>query len=70
MGDFYGTGIEIWAGFGPIDSTEKRAWTNYEQLLRMVFSCLGAKKNFQIFSKNIVAFFFFLKRIKKHLDFL
>ena len=24
MGDFYGTGIEIWAGFGPIGSTEKK----------------------------------------------
>ena len=23
MEDFYGTGIEIWAGFGPIGSTEK-----------------------------------------------
>ena len=23
MGDFYGTGIEIWAGFGPVDITEK-----------------------------------------------
>ena len=22
--DFYGTGIEIWAGFGPIGSTEKK----------------------------------------------
>ena len=39
MGDFYGTGIEIWAGFGPV-------W----QLLRPVFSCFhGQKKN----SKNI-----------------
>ena len=28
MGDFYGTGIEIWAGFGPV-------W----QLLKPVFSC-------------------------------
>ena len=24
MGDFYGTGIEIWAGFGPIGTTEKK----------------------------------------------
>ena len=24
VGDFYGTGIEIWAGFGPIGSTEKK----------------------------------------------
>ena len=28
MGDFYGTGIEIWAGFWPV-----------RQLLRLVFSC-------------------------------
>ena len=39
-GDFHGTGIEIWAGFGPV-------W----QLLRPVFSCFhGQNKNF----KNIV----------------
>ena len=24
MGDFYGTGIEIWAGFGPVVITEKK----------------------------------------------
>ena len=24
MGDFYGAGIEIWAGFGPIGSTAKK----------------------------------------------
>ena len=40
VGDFYGTGIEIWAGFGPL-----------RQLLRPVFSCFhGQKKNF----KNIL----------------
>ena len=40
MGNFYGTGIEIWAGFGPI-----------RQLLRPVFSCFQwQKKNF----KNIL----------------
>ena len=40
MGDFYGTGIEIWAGFGPV-------W----QLLGPVFSCFHG----QIFKKkNIV----------------
>ena len=40
MGDFYGTGIEIWAGFGPV-------W----QLLRPVFSCFHGQ-NF--FIKNIL----------------
>ena len=39
MGDFYGTGIEIWAGFWPV-------W----QLLRPGFSCFHGQKN----SKNIV----------------
>ena len=24
VGDFYGTGIEIWAGFGPVGNTEKK----------------------------------------------
>ena len=40
MGDFYGTEIEIWAGFGPV-----------RQLLRSVFSCFHGQ-NF--FKKNIV----------------
>ena len=39
MGDFYGTGIEIWAGFGPV-----------RQLLRPVHVFMGKKKCF----KNIV----------------
>ena len=33
MGDFYGTGIEIWAGFGPV-----------RQLLRPFFSCFHGQK--------------------------
>ena len=32
MGDFYGTGIEIWAGFGPVC-----------QILRPVCSCFNGK---------------------------
>ena len=40
VGDFYGTGIEIWAGFGPV-----------RQLLRPFFSCFHEQKiNF----KNIL----------------
>ena len=35
VGDFYKTGIEIWAGFGPV-----------RQLLRLVFSCFHGQKNF------------------------
>ena len=47
VGDFYGTGIGIWAGFGLFGSTEKkRAWVDYEQLLRAVFSCFqGLRKS-------------------------
>ena len=47
VGDFYGTGIEIWAGFGPVGITEKKNWADYEQLLRADFSCFqGQKKSF------------------------
>ena len=34
---FYGTDIEIWAGFGSVRSTEKKCWADYEQLLRVFF---------------------------------
>ena len=45
VGDFYGTGIEIWAGFGPVGITEKtNIWANYEQLLRPVFSSFCGQK--------------------------
>ena len=37
MGDFYGTGIEIWADFGPVGSTEKNVLADYEQLLGAFF---------------------------------
>ena len=43
MGDFYETGIEIWAGFGPVGPVG--------QLLRPFFSCFYGQK---FFSKNIV----------------
>ena len=40
MGHLNGTGIETFAGFGPIGSTEKkRVWADYEQLLMVFFSC-------------------------------
>jgi hypothetical protein len=26
VGDFFGTGIEIWAGFGPVGITGKKLW--------------------------------------------
>ena len=50
MGDFYRTRIEIWAGFGPIGSTEtKRVWAGYEQLLRGFFHVFRGKKMFKTF---------------------
>ena len=29
MGDFYGTGIEIWDGFGPVGITEKKTFGRF-----------------------------------------
>ena len=40
MGDFYGTGIEIWAGFGPVSNTEKKNWVGY-----VFFHVFKVKKN-------------------------
>ena len=49
MGDSYGTGIEIWAGFWQVGITEKKVWANYEQLFRPVFSSFhGQKKKLKI----------------------
>jgi hypothetical protein len=39
VGDFYGTGIEIWACLGQLAVLKKKVWADYEQLLRVVFSC-------------------------------
>ena len=39
MNNFHGTEFEIWAGFGPVGSTEKKIGADYEQHLRAVFSC-------------------------------
>ena len=53
VSNFYGTGIEIWAGFGPDENTDKkmgRLWATFEVGFFM-FS--GAKKKFK--NKNIVA---------------
>ena len=44
MGDFCGTGIEIWAGFGPVDIAEKKIGADYEQLVRLVFSSFFEQK--------------------------
>ena len=51
VNNFYGTEIEIWAGFGPVGSTEKNL-ADYEQFLRAIFSMFSWPKHF--FPKNIV----------------
>ena len=51
MGDVYGTGIEIWVGFGPVGNAGKKIGADYEQLLRPAFSSFHGKKRV----KNIVA---------------
>ena len=53
VGDFYGTGIEIWAGFGPIGRTEKRVLADYEQVLRVFFHVFRGKKNVKIVLKTL-----------------
>ena len=45
MSNFYGTEIDIWAGFGPVGSTEKEIWTDHEQLLKTFFHVFIGKKN-------------------------
>ena len=30
VSNFYGTGIKIWAGFGPVGNTEKKMGADYE----------------------------------------
>ena len=42
---FYGTANEIWAGLGLVGDTEKKLGADYEQLLRVVFSCFQGQKN-------------------------
>ena len=46
MGDFYGTGIEIWAGFGPVGITgKKEIRADNDQHIKLVFSSFhGPKK--------------------------
>ena len=45
MGDFYRTGIEIWAGFGLVGITEKKKiWPDYKQLFRLFFSNFHGQK--------------------------
>ena len=41
---FYGTENVIWAGFGLVGSVEKKWVVDYEQLLRVFFSCFPGQK--------------------------
>ena len=53
-GRFYGTGIEIWAGFGPIGSIEKkRSGPIMSNFWRCFFHVFRGKKKLKFF-KNIV----------------
>ena len=47
VSNFYGTEIQIWAGFGPVGNTEKKIVADYEQLLRVYFSCFRGQKRFE-----------------------
>ena len=44
MVDIHGTGIEIWAEFGPVGITEKKIGSDYEQLEARFFMFSWAKK--------------------------
>ena len=44
MADFYGTGIEIWAGFGPVGITETMKLADDEQRLERFFQVFMDKK--------------------------
>ena len=57
MGDFYGTGIEIWAGFGPIGSTKKRG---LGRLSGCFFHVFRVKTNLKLKKKNIFFLIFFI----------
>jgi hypothetical protein len=49
---FHGTNIEIWAGYGLVDNTEKKRFGPNEQILRTVFSCFHGQK--KIFKKKYI----------------
>ena len=53
MGNFYGTGIEFWAGFGPLGINEKKG-PIMSNFLGQFFQIFMGKKNLKK-NKNIVA---------------
>ena len=62
MGDFYGTRIEIWAGFGPVGTTEKKIGSIMSNFSGRFFDVFMGKKKFKKI-KNILAFA--LKKLDK-----
>ena len=52
VSNFYRTEIEILAGFKSVGNTEKKVGANYEQLLRVFFSCFHGQKKDLIFLKK------------------
>ena len=53
MGDFYGTGIEIWAGFGPVGIIEKKRFGPIMSTFLGRFFHIFIGKKFKL--KNTVA---------------
>ena len=51
VSNYYGTEIEIWAGFGPIGNTEKKNWAFYAQLLRTSFFMFSWINFYKCFKK-------------------
>jgi hypothetical protein len=54
VSNFYGTEIEIWAGFRPVAILKKRFGADCEQLLWAFFLGFHRQKNYYFIFKNIV----------------
>ena len=64
MGDFYGTGIEIWAGFGPFGISEKKTLADYEQKKVKKNNVKSALE--KLHKMKVKKYFFFLKNSIMH----
>ena len=60
MGDFYGTGIEFWAGFGPVGITEKKTFgpimSNFWGRFFQVFIVKKIKNKTLVKTENIAKY--------------
>ena len=45
--------LRFWLDLGRLVVLKKRVWANYEQLLKVFFSCFRGKKNVKIFFKKV-----------------